>query len=320
MMTKGIDYDVVHNTNGNLDENVLEFLAGDLYTEDTVIWFSDLCPSEDVLLKVQAAVKTVYVVDHHRTNMYALNFLDAEHGIVVPTQDGGKMESGTSLLFQKMVELGEGSSYRIDKGALTNGSFKHREYISHFVDTVRSYDTYEWKDTGNKEAKELQTLFYLLGTERFSKMYLRLLRDPSMTDEHVIPHFGIMTREFVDAKLEAEQRAIDSFTLDDIVDCNVRGYRTALLMKPAGAANISELANQFLVAHPEFDVFAQFSLTDGGGYSFRAIRNDIDLGAEIAAPLGGGGHPKAAGAMFKQDMKDRLKDMIIQHLNGALDD
>ena len=36
-----------------------------------------------------------------------------------------------------------------------------------------------------------------------------------------------------------------------------------------------------------------------GVVSFRSVKDDIDLGGEIAHSLGGGGHKKAAGSTFK---------------------
>ncbi len=41
-----------------------------------------------------------------------------------------------------------------------------------------------------------------------------------------------------------------------------------------------------------------------GQVSYRTVRDDIDLGGEIAHSLGGGGHRKAAGSTFSgEDMQ-----------------
>ena len=47
-----------------------------------------------------------------------------------------------------------------------------------------------------------------------------------------------------------------------------------------------------------------------GGY--RTIKDDIDLGKDVAAQFGGGGHPKAAGSQFDKT----LQLQIIQKIFG----
>ena len=78
---------------------------------------------------------------------------------------------------------------------------------------------------------------------------------------------------------------------------------------------MSELAHQFLTKHPEFDIFVSFSLWKGGEFSFRTIKDDLDLGKDVASPIGGGGHPKASGAQINDEFRDELMNMIINYLN-----
>lgn len=315
---RGRGFSVINCSNVNVDEKVRETIAGKGINEDTIVWFGDISASREVLNELQDVAKSVWVVDHHRTNFFVEHELrEPGHAIIVPEDKFGQMQSGTSLLFQKLSEMALSRTSDVNADAILGGTKAHQEFVGLFVDTVRSYDTYEWKQTGNVTAKEINTLFYILGMERFCELYGRYLKDPNYEG-------GIIgdkvVQMFVDAKLEAEQKAIDEFTVDKIIDTTVRGYRTALLIGSCYPANVSELGNQFLAKHPEFDVFAQFTLSDGGSFSFRAIRDDIDIGKDIALPMGGGGHPKAAGAPMCKEVKEVLAEYIIAEMNGEIYD
>lgn len=46
-------------------------------------------------------------------------------------------------------------------------------------------------------------------------------------------------------------------------------------------------------------------------YEFRTIRNDLNLGKEIAPNFGGGGHPKAAGASISKEQINKIADVLF---------
>ena len=63
-------------------------------------------------------------------------------------------------------------------------------------------------------------------------------------------------------------------------------------------------------------MICQFIINSNGlSFSFRCTRDDIDLGKNISAPIGGGGHPKAAGAPISTDFKNMIVEMISTELN-----
>lgn len=59
----------------------------------------------------------------------------------------------------------------------------------------------------------------------------------------------------------------------------------------------SELGNRICEMHPELAYIAMIDISHGT-VSYRTIRDDVNLGTEIAHNYGGGGHPKAAGSTF----------------------
>ena len=51
---------------------------------------------------------------------------------------------------------------------------------------------------------------------------------------------------------------------------------------------------------------------DGCTVSYRTVKEDIDLGKDVASLFGGGGHPKAAGSEFSQSIKLKVIEEIFE--------
>ena len=281
-LSKGRDYLVYNSHNNTIDQDTLEFInSGRFNKREDILYYADICPSPEVLQMLHDNSYDVCIFDHHRTNVYATEIFH-EMACIIPEYDG-KLESGTSLLW---------------KYYQTNKPYMNCDLMVLFQDTVRSYDTWEWKTTGNMLAKQLQTLFYLLGMDKFCKYYVDFLK--FSYDPHLISDSHMM---FVESRIEQEQRAIDDFiTGNNYYDMNVAGYKTAFVLGSRGA-NVSEMCNQWLLKHPEYDIMCVYLPYDNT-FSFRTVRDDINLGEDICKPIGGGGHPKAAGApMSEEDIK-----------------
>jgi oligoribonuclease NrnB/cAMP/cGMP phosphodiesterase (DHH superfamily) len=296
-MRKGMTFDVVNCGNGNdITEKVETFLEKhkDDMDKNTEIIFADICPFPETLQMLMNDFDDIKIFDHHKTALDIKDILPS--AVIVPVNDEGKMECGTSLLYKHFL---------YDKRPdLT---------ISHstcciFVETVRSYDTYEWKETNNMNAKKMQVLFTMLGMDRFCD-------NEFVNITNRLPLFRDHELEFIDAKIEYEQKMIDNVTPDNVISLTVRGYKAALFMHN-GSTNISELGYQFLGKYPEFDIFVGFSMFKKGTFEFRTRRDDIDLGAEIAKPIGGGGHPKASGAPLTGTIYDDFVKVLENYLNG----
>ena len=74
---------------------------------------------------------------------------------------------------------------------------------------------------------------------------------------------------------------------------------------------ISELGNQLCELHPEIDFVAIIDIANQK-VSYRTIRDDINLGV-FAQHYGGGGHPKAAGSQFTEDVLRNTVGKIFNH-------
>ena len=74
----------------------------------------------------------------------------------------------------------------------------------------------------------------------------------------------------------------------------------------------SELGNYLSEIHPELDYIAMVNMSNGT-VSYRTVKEDIDLGCEIAHSYGGGGHKKAAGSQFDISI---IRDLVIREVFG----
>ena len=278
-MEKGRDYDVINSHNNTIDADTMAFINSGRFNKlEDILYYADICPSPEILQMLFDNGYDVRIFDHHKTNVYATEIY-GDRACIIPEYNG-RLESGTSLLWMY---------YR------TNKPYMNCDLVSMFQEVVRSYDTWEWKSTGNVIAKQLQTLFYLLGMDNFCTYYTKFLM--ISYDHHLISDSHMM---FVEARMEQEQKAIDDFINgDNYYDMNVAGYKTAFVLGSRGA-NVSEMCNQWLLKHPEYDIMCVYLPYDNT-FSFRTVRDDINLGEDICKPLGGGGHPKAAGAPMSEE-------------------
>ena len=80
-------------------------------------------------------------------------------------------------------------------------------------------------------------------------------------------------------------------------------------VKIIGAEGVSKYADWFLSNNPQYDIYVGINPKDGI-ISFRTQRDDVNVAKMFAEPLGGGGHPKAAGANIKGEFEDIYKKYI----------
>lgn len=305
----------------SLDDDVNDWLkTPDANPNEVFVMFADLVCDASILEAMRKRHFRVKILDHHQTNKAATSIFP--HSVVREYNKLGRPECGTSLMYQYYLNIamnnpkdphgiyfGVGETPSKHFEYIDTGARGNHNLIEKFVDTVRSYDTWEWKSTNNILAKKLNALLYLLGMDRFCNRYTTRLADTNNGYDLIIPS----DMEFVDAKLSNEQDAIDKFDDKRIIPINVRNMHGALLIGNIGA-NFSDFGNQFCENHPEYDFICKFTLNDYGRYEFRCTRDDINLGEVLAAPMGGGGHPKAAGAIMSEESRFDIIDIIVHEM------
>lgn len=305
------DYRTYNCDYHNIDKCVMKAIDHNMIQKDTEVFFADICASRETMQMLKDEGYNVKIFDHHPTAEFVKEIF--EDAVVVSVNEKGIMECGTSLLFKYFRQCALETNNNPYRKYFCKNEFNHFNYdmFVELVDTIRQWDTYEWKKSNNQKAKNLQTLFKILDMGSFCSKYLGRITNIMNHKLSLIPRSDM---EFIISKNNAEQRIINKYNPDNVYTIDVRGYKCALICGYVDV-NISELAYQFLTKYPEFDMFAIFTFSNGGKFEFRAVKDDIDLGKEIALPAGGGGHKLAAGANINSITKDAIIQMLVENLN-----
>lgn len=251
----------------NLDERVQQFIENEEHDE-AHIFITDLAVGADVEKKLAerfATGKHVQVIDHHIT---ALHFNEYPWGWVQPTDESGKKTCATSLFYEYLVR---------------EQKLERNETLDEFVDLVRQYDTWEWEETNNVQAKRLNDLFSILGIDEFfDQMKERLTANApfSLTE----------TEELI---LNLEEKKINRYIRmkqKQMVQLWINDHCVGVVF---AERYISELGNALSKRCPHLDLVAMVNLGTKH-IGFRTIHDTINV-AEFAKQFGGGGHPKASG-------------------------
>ena len=252
----------------NINDNVKKSLK-DANKYDK-IFITDISVNKEVADELNNISNKVVLLDHHKTALWLNEYSYA----TVQTEDEtvGKL-CGTYLFYEYLKKNHE--------------EFNDTHALKLFVDYVRMYDTWEWKDKYNNIfPKRLNDLMYMDGFHEFiDKMIYRLGNNyPIFDDKDIL-------------KLDIEQKNIDSYVVQKnktlIVNDNLfPGYTVGITFADK---YISELGNELCELHPDLDFIVLINI-DLLTVSYRTVK-DIDL-SDIAKKYGGGGHPKASGSRF----------------------
>lgn len=292
-----IDVTIVRNPK-DASEKVKEFLDNQEYLEYDHIFITDISVSDEVAMEINELglyeTMKFTLLDHHGTADY-LNKYPWAH--VIEKSPIGK-EAGTHLFFKHLTN---------------NGFFKHEIYrdgLEVFVEKVRRYDCWEWKDKYNDlEALDLNTLFFLIGRDKFVNQFLNkflgldicIVREGSWkdmfddTDKMVIKIENDKKESYINKKEK-------------------QMFQTKLLGLPVGVVfaeqYTSELGNVLAERNGKL---AYIVIIDIGNskVSYRTTRNDINLGKDVAGKFGGGGHPKASGSEFSTSIPKLAFNLIF---------
>ncbi|WP_096225292.1 DHH family phosphoesterase [Geobacillus sp. FJAT-46040] len=254
----------------NLDERVVQFLQSD-EANGAMLFITDLAVGKEVeqqLAERAARGGHVQVIDHHVT---ALHFNDYPWGQVVPVRDDGKKTCATSLFYDYLVR---------------EGKLAPNETLDGFVELVRQYDTWEWEENGNLQAKRLNDLLTIFGLDGFwETMSERLAsREPFSLTE---------TEELL---LDMEEKKIQRYIRQKQKQLVQRWLGDYCIGVVFAERHLSELGNALSKRYPHLDLIALVNMGTKH-IGFRTIHDDVNV-AEFALQFGGGGHPKASGCLI----------------------
>lgn len=255
-------------------DEINKAVADDLANYYEAVYITDISINEELAELINESGKIYRLFDHHGT---ALGLNRYDWCRVVVELDGIKT-SGTELFFKYLEET----------ALLSPG-----ESVYKFVEIVRNYDTWRWTTlTDGYICKQYNDLLYIYGRDEFINnmfIWLGMYNFPELTEDQK-------------SILAIRQREINeyiNYKESQIISHNLYFDNRKYFMGIVFAEKyVSELGNKLSERHPEFDFIAMIDI-GAGKVSYRTVKTNIDLGKDVAAAFGGGGHPQAAGSEFE---------------------
>ena len=279
----GEDIDVVRCGYGNIDDKVEEFINSD--EEYDKLFITDISVKKELADALNNVSDKVILLDHHKTALWLNEYPFAL--VQVEDESVGKM-CGAYLFYEYLKKNHE--------------EFNDTLALKLFIDYVRMYDTWEWKEKyDNIIPKRLNDLMYIDGPNEFiDKMVYRLGNNLFIFDDTDL------------MKLQIEQTYINSYIAQKnetlmINDNLFPGYTVGITFADK---YISELGNKLCELHPELDFVVLINMSTLA-VSYRTVKDDLDL-SDIAKRFGGGGHPKASGSRFDVSIVNDMLNNIFK--------
>ena len=275
--------DVEYCNYDDINEKVREFYNSGRDREYYRVYITDISISDDLADEIDKyGCGNWFLFDHHGTATGLNRFGWCE--VSVHNRNGLKT-CGTELFYDELL---------LDR----RFENKHHEFmvtLRHFVDVVRDWDTWRWKELSEagEISKQLNDLLYIYGREGFINWVIQQV---------TIGWGKIIFNETDRALLANRQRSLEEYV-------NKKNSEMITYLDQFGKfcgivfadRQISELGNRLSELHKELDYIALIDVA-GRKVSYRTVRDDVDLGKEIAHAFGGGGHAKAAGSTFGEDV------------------
>lgn len=284
----------------NINYKIKKFLSSEKCNEYAFMFITDISVDEEVaelinkhneLFCNDLSKLYIHLVDHHPTSEWLGSKYDwAEISTVI----GDDKVCGTSLFYDLLIEY--------DLLSERNPDF-NTHILKEFVELVRRYDTWEWKEKYNDFlARDLNELFKIYGEDRFINNFKTKIvygNDLfSSTDEYLLEIEQEKVIKYID-RLERKLKVYE-------VVFNGKYHKFGVVFADD---HISILGNTLCERNKSLDFV--MIISGMSTISFRTIRDDIDLGKDIASLFGGGGHPKTAGAQISNEFRKKIINNIL---------
>lgn len=222
----------------------------------------------------------VHMIDHHQVDP-VITHLPWVH------VDSRPFVCGASLLYTHLQQ---------DLDSMIPGA------TVYFVEDVRRYDTWEFDKDTESNPDNLNTLLKLIGRDRFELL---------VTNHHIVNpgrKFYVCMLDDLYAAVEGENAFRKEYMAQRNNHVRKFLYKGYIFGVVFAEQHISRVGDYVLKKNPDIDICAIVNLPTS--VSLRTMRDDINLGVDIARPLGGGGHKKAAAFHLKTPPIDLVLDLI----------
>lgn len=291
----------------DVDEKIEGFIEDEeLFRSYDAVFITDISISDSVANMIDILdqpPKKVRLFDHHATALWLNKYEWCE--VLIENPSTNVLTCGTELFW----------NYLDHHGYFDDALYDKFHNIITFTEIVRDYDTWRWKELGEKGivCKQLNDLLDIYGREDFVDYVIDSICADS---RELFPHiFGT-----AQALLEQKQKDIDSYVAEKDKQLQIATDQFGKAFGWVFAERyFSELGNRLCELHEELSYVAMIDISHGL-VSFRSVREDVDLGGEIAHSLGGGGHKKAAGSRFNAVRVGKYVGFSVLNMKPNWDD
>ena len=280
----GDNIDISYCNYNNINTEVEKVISQQ--TDYDIYFITDISITEEIAEKINMSYKNVYLLDHHPTALFLNKYSWCK--VQINNQEEKLKTSGTELLYYWLLK---------------NNYLDIKRALKLFVWVVTNYDTWEWVNVGKfgTWSKDTNDLFTILGKDKFIEWAIKQIK------ENIFPKFN----EEENLLLSIRQEEISAYIKkknEQIIKSHLNGYQCVFVF---AEQYISELGNKLCELHPEVDFVVIIDISNNK-VSYRTIKNNIDLGKDIAKAFGGGGHPKAAGSQISKMIQYQLIHNIFE--------
>lgn len=289
----GSSITVDHCDYSNIDSKVCDLiqnieLANSLYVLPNVnrhILITDISVCESTAKRLDALQEsyqniTVEMIDHHQVVDEVKSFSWAH-------VDSSSDQCGTSLLYLRLKPF-------------MNNLWCHNSIIQ-FVEDVCMYDTWRFDKTTETNPENLNILLYLIGSEEFELMVSDWIMS-HLDDTLCVKEMDCYPFIEHDRNYRKKYCALRNHSMKRL---EYKGYSVGVVF---AEKYISDVGDDVLQKNTDIDFCAVVNLPKS--VSLRTRRDDVNVGVDIARPLGGGGHPQVAGYQLDDIPLELIKDLI----------
>ena len=267
----------------DLDNFIFDNLDTDYFDKYEKVYITDLGVSEKCAKKIiNSKYKNKFrLFDHHESRSY-LN--DYDFAIEKEEIDGFKV-CGTTLFFDYLV-----NEY--------NNPILKKESVLTFVELVRENDT--WQFTEFKEdSMNLSALFDFYGKETYIDIYTEFLKN---NDKFYFNKTELIILKSLNREKDEYLKLMEEKTIFR----NIKGYNIGIVFAEKYR---SKLGNH--LAHIYKDKVDFICIINLARHiSLRGIKENKPVN-KFAELYDGGGHPLAAAMPFKEEIKEKIIDIIF---------
>ena len=258
--------DVIYTNPDDLESILLDLINSKKHLEYKEIFITDLGLRNSCYEIIESNLKDKLLhFDHHQTDK------SCSWSTVLIDIDGFK-PSATSIFYD----------YLLDR--FKDNEILKKDSTSELVEAIRSYDTYQFKQTGNMLGYKLTNVF--VNIERNELLHSILERLYSNDTSFNLTDEEIKINDRCDKELEEYLDYCDK----NLIRIKFLDYNVGLSISNKYRSSVGNLLSEKYKDELDFILIADY---ERESFSIRTV-NDINVG-NIAATLGGGGHDKAAG-------------------------